>query len=152
MRGYFNPRRFLVALRNLQDCLIGFVQIKFGPGRISRGKRGFQFLFGLFILSLIIVNNPQFTVCKIFPEMETVTPGGSFLLDSKADGFIEILYGFVIVPAIGIPSASYVVVPPLAPVKIKVPGNFFFRRAWLKIVSPVIRTNIGNRGATDKHE
>ncbi len=84
--------------------------------------------------------------------METVTPGGTFVLASKADGFFEILYGFVIVPAIGIPAASYVMVPPLAPVKIKVPGYFFFRRTWFKIVSPVIRTNIGNRGATDKHE
>ena len=51
----------------------------------------------------------------------------------------------------GIPTASYVMVPPLATVKIKVPGYFFFRTTWFKIVPPVIRTNIGNRGATDKH-
>ena len=54
---------------------------------------------------------------KVLPEMETVTPGGTFVLASEADGFFEILYGFVIVSAVGIPSASYVVVPPLAPVK-----------------------------------
>jgi hypothetical protein len=74
--------------------------------------------------------------------MKTVASGGTFVPASEADGSFEILYGFIIVSAISIPSASYVVVPPLAPVKIKVPGYFFFRIARFKIISPVIRTDL----------
>src|SRR3990170_8254975 len=77
VRRYFYLRRLLVALCNFQDCLIAFVQIKFSPGRICGGKGCFQFLFGFFILFLIIINNSQFTVGKVLPEMEAIASGST---------------------------------------------------------------------------